>query len=154
MTLHLVSQFNSARRNADNRAVSASSSDPSDREARLDRLEQRLAERKAALNRREKVLEQKEQQHLTPSAPPAPTLLRDRRPAGDAATLAQQIIAAGQKRRGELDDQSSIPKGLAGEILRAGQKRRGEIEDPKPCTEAEVVAAQIIEAGRRRRGEI
>jgi hypothetical protein len=141
--------FTSARR-----AVS-SSSDPSGREERLDRLEQRLADREAALNQREKVLEQKEQQHLTPSAPPAPTLLRDHHPASGAATLAQQIIAAGQKRRGELEDQWSLPNGLAGDILRAGMKRRGElVEDHKPRTEAEVVAAQIIEAGRRRRGEI
>jgi hypothetical protein len=43
------------------------------------------------------------------------------------ASLAAQIIRAGQRARGELDDDTaSMPSGLAGEIIRAGQRRRGE----------------------------
>jgi hypothetical protein len=151
MTLSLISNFHSIRRNADNRT--ADPADPAAREARLDRLAERLEARERDLDRREALLVQHE--NPAPSAPPAPTLLHPPRTGGATATLAQQIIAAGQKRRGELIDEEPEPKGLAGDILRAGMLRRGElVEDHKPRTEAEVVAAQIIEAGRRRRGEI
>lgn len=147
MTLNLISQFHSVRQNRDARAA-----DHGDREARLDRYEERLAERERTVSQREKIQEQKET--AAPSTPAA-SLLRDRTPAGDAATLAAQIIAAGCKRRGETADQPSLPEGLAGDIIRAGMKARGEVaDDHEPSTEAERTAALIIDAGRRRRGEI
>jgi hypothetical protein len=144
-----LTNFRSAKQNNDARTA-----DHADRQERLDRYEERLAERERAVSRREKLLDQKEQP--TASTAPAPSLLRatDRPPVGNLS-LADQIIRAGQIRRGEITKQSSLPEGLAGDILRAGMKARGElIEDHEPSTLAERTAALIIEAGRRRRGEI
>ena len=44
---------------------------------------------------------------------------------GDAKGLAKQIVDAGAKRRGELDNDDG-PKGLADRIIAAGRKRRGD----------------------------
>ena len=70
----------------------------------------------------------------------------------EATTLAEQIIAAGARRRGELPDQPALPSNsTAAEIVRAGKRRRGEIADE---LDSESLAAKILEAGKRRRGEI
>jgi hypothetical protein len=148
MTLNLISQFHSVRQNRDARAA-----DHADREARLDRYEERLAERERAVSRREKIQEQKET--AAPSAPAA-SLLRDRGATTDAAALAAEIIRCGEVRRGERADDTPPPTGLAAQILRAGALARGEVveEDHAPRTQAEITAAAIIEAGRKRRGEV
>lgn len=65
---------------------------------------------------------------------------------------AQEIIDAGRRTRGHIEDRPPIPKGLAGEIVRAAAKARGEIDDPpSPLTG---LAREIIEAGARARGEV
>jgi hypothetical protein len=71
--------------------------------------------------------------------------------------LADQIIRAGQIRRGEIEAEPLPADATARAIVLAGRSRRGEIadDDPRqPQTERERLAAAIIEAGKRRRGEL
>jgi hypothetical protein len=69
----------------------------------------------------------------------------------DPASLAEQIVAAGQRARGELADETPRATGLAARIHDAAETARGGGPERAQPTG---LAKQIIDAGRRRRGEI
>lgn len=76
--------------------------------------------------------------------------------ARSSTELAEQIVAAGAKRRGESAPEmtrhrTTAPQIItASQIIAAGEKRRGEVAE---TTAMDDTARGIINAGRKRRGE-
>jgi hypothetical protein len=69
----------------------------------------------------------------------------------DPAALAEQIVKAGQRARGELADETPRPTGQAAAIHKAADLARA---GGRPLPAPTGVAEQIILAGKRRRGEV
>jgi hypothetical protein len=68
-------------------------------------------------------------------------------------TLAEQIVRAGRKARGEIPLAPPPPGSTAAAIVDAGKRRRGEASDDNEPP-AGSLAAKIILAGKKRRGEL
>jgi len=103
-------------------------------------------QRMAAMRAREKKTKQ------VPSAPAPTATVNTARQFGTEVTnptaLAEQIVRAGQKARGELVEETPGPTGLAAKVLAAAQTSRdGGPQRPAP----EGLAAQIVAAGIKRR---
>lgn len=152
----------------------------SEREHRLRQLETTLGDREAALQRREREQDRREsvslQEHVAETLKAGRAVLFD----GDGITegaaldqpftaahrqMADQIIRAGQLRRGEVTNESSLPTDkTARAIVLAGMQARGEIcsDEPPPgatgdddlTAQRRATAAAIVKAGKRRRAEI